>query len=247
MIRNICVIMAMIICLMNFVPISVYAETYYLGGIDGMSVRVDDSSWYVFTRDNIKNNSELDDLGFSYDFLYNVLHDNEAFMYAILFYDDGEYFELVVKKRTIEDGTLNLSNYSHEKVLELAESFAKKLNSYDYSVYENRYKFSKVEYIDADYYVCDFFTVVSKDCYTFTFQSKSQFSDSHYDEMVSIIDSIHFDIDTPVIEKKWDSVVGKTIGGAVICGAVGAIVAIVNKKKRNSNRNDSQSCDGNIE
>lgn len=249
--KNICVIMTIAFCLMAFVPISAYAETYHLGGIDNMSIQVDDSVWYVFTRDNIKNNSELGELGFSYDFMHNILYSNEAYLYAILFYDNGEYFELIVKRRTIEDGTINLSNYSYEKVLGLAEDFAKKQNSDVYSVYENRYKFTKVEYIDASYYVCDFYTCVNKDCYTFTFQSKSQFYDSEYDEMKNIIDSVLFGVNNSLEKKKnnvfWDSVVEKTIIGAVIGGVVGVIVVIVNKKKKTVvNNDDRQPCDDNM-
>lgn len=248
--RNVCIIMTMIFCLMVFMPVPAHAKTYNLGGIDDMSVQLDDSSWYVFTRDNIKNNSELVELGLSYEIMYDALYNNEAYMYAILFYDNGEYFELVVKKRTIEDGAVNVSNYSYEKVLGLAEDFAKRQNSNVYSVYENRYKFTKIEYIDKSYYLCDFFTSVNKDCYTFTFQSKSRFYDSEYVEMEKIIDTVRFSVDKSLEEKKnnafWDSVVEKTIAGAVIGGVVGAIIAIANKKKKNSNKDDRQSCDDNI-
>ena len=95
MMRTKCIIMTIIFCFMMFMPISVYAETYHLGGTD-MSIQVDDSSWYVFTRDNIKNNSELDELEISYDSMYDILYNNEAYMDAILLYDDGKYVELLV-------------------------------------------------------------------------------------------------------------------------------------------------------
>lgn len=249
--RSICVIMTLIFCLSVFMPISVYAETYHLGGTD-MSIQVDDSSWYVFTRDNIKNNLELDELEISYDSMHDILYNNEAYMDAILLYDDGEYVELFVRKRTMDSGIVNLSNYNNEEVLELAEGLAKKQNADDYSVYENQYKFAKLEYIDSNlgYYICEYVTCVNKDNYTFTFQSTSQFSDSEYDEMESIIDSIQFDVDTTLKEPKttsfWDNVITKTIGGAVIGGVVGAIIAIANKKKKNSNKEELQS-DDNIE
>ena len=249
--RSICVIMTFIFCLIVFMPISVYAETYHLGGTD-MSIQVDDSSWYVFTRDNIKNNLELDELEISYDSMHDILYNNEAYMDAILLYDDGEYVELFVRKRTMDSGIVNLSNYNNEEVLELAEGLAKKQNADDYSVYENQYKFAKLEYIDSNlgYYICEYVTCVNKDNYTFTFQSTSQFSDSEYDEMESIIDSIQFDVDTTLKEPKttsfWDNVITKTIGGAVIGGVVGAIIAIANKKKKNSNKEELQP-DDNIE
>ncbi len=249
--RSICVIMTFIFCLIVFMPISVYAETYHLGGTD-MSIQVDDSSWYVFTRDNIKNNSELDELEISYDSMHDILYNNEAYMDAVLLYDDGEYVELFVRKRTMDSGIVNLSNYSNEKVLELAEGLAERQNAEDYSVYENKYKFAKLEYIDSNlgYYICEYVTCVNKDNYTFTFQSTSQFSDLEYDEMESIIDSIQFDVDTTLKEPKTtsfgDNVITKTLGGAVIGGVIGAIIAIANKKKKNSNKEELQS-DDNIE
>ncbi len=246
--RTKCIIMTLIFCLMVFLPISVYAEMYHLGETD-MSIQVDDSSWYVFTRDNIKNNSELDELEISYDSMRDILYNNEAYMDAILLYDDGEYVELFVRKRTMDSGIVNLSNYNNEEVLELAEGLAKRQDADDYSVYENQYKFAKLEYIDSNlgYYICEYVTCVNKDNYTFTFQSTSQFSDSEYDEMENIIDSIQFDIDASLKEPKatsfLDSVVGKAIGGAVIGGVAGAIIAIANKKKKNSNKEELQSGD----
>ena len=56
--RSICILAIIATVFMVFLPVSVYAETYSLGGTD-MSIDVDDSLWYVFTRDNIKDNSEL--------------------------------------------------------------------------------------------------------------------------------------------------------------------------------------------
>ena len=248
MMRTKCIIMTIIFCFMMFMPISVYAETYHLGGTD-MSIQVDDSSWYVFTRDNIKNNSELDELEISYDSMYDILYNNEAYMDAILLYDDGKYVELLVRKRTMDSGIVNLSNYNNEEVLELAEGLAKRQDADDYSVYENQYKFAKLEYIDSNlgYYICEYVTCVNKDNYTFTFQSTTQFSDSEYDEMENIIDSIQFDVNTNLKEPKttsfWDNVITKTIGGAVIGGAAGAIIAIANKKKKNSNKEELPSGD----
>jgi len=241
--KSICIIIAVIFCLMVLMPISVFAETYHLGGTD-MSIKVDDSSWYVFTRDNIKNNSELDELEISYDSMYDILYNNEAYMDAILLYDDGEYVELFVRKRIMDSGIVNLSNYGNEDVLELAKGLAERQNAEDYSVYENQYKFAKLEYVDSKlgYYICEYVTCVNKDNYTFTFQSTSQFSDSEYDEIENIIDSIQFDVDASLKEPKttsfWDSIVEKTIGGAVIGGIGGAIIAIVNKKKKNSNKEE---------
>lgn len=235
--RSICILMAFVLCVVGFLPVATYAETYNLGGTD-MSVSVDDTVWYVFTRDNIKNNSELDELGISYDAMYNIFYENEAYMDAILYYEDGEYVELIVRKRALDTGIANLSNYKNEEVLELAKELAKKQGTETYSVYENQYKFARLEYYDSNfnYYLCEFVTVVNKDNYTLTFQSTSQFTDWEYDEIEEIVDSISFDIDTSIKEKKsisiFDNVVEKALGGAIIGGVTGAVIAITNKKKK---------------
>ena len=210
-----------------------------------MSISVDDTVWYVFTRDNIKNNSELEELGITYEAMYEILHNNEAYMDAILYYENGEYTELFVRKRALDTGIANLSNYKDSEVLELAKELAKKQGANTYSVYENQYKFAKLEYVDSNlgYYICEFVTCVNKDNYTFTFQSTSQFTDEEYTEIENIVDSVKFDIDTSIKEKKSssiaESVIEKTIGGAVIGGVVGAVIAITNKKKKKASETDN--------
>ena len=240
--RTISVLLSVVLFLVSFLPITTYAKTYNLGGTD-MSISVDDTVWYVFTRDNIKNNSELEELGITYDTMHDILHNNEAYMDAILYYEDGEYVELFVRKRALDTGIANLSNYKNSEVLELAKELAKKQGAETYSVYENQHKFARLEYTDSGYYLCEFYTVVNKDNYTFTFQSTSQFTDEEYAEIENIVDSVEFDVDTSIKEKKTssiaESILEKTIGGAVIGGVVGAIIAIINKKKKKGNETDN--------
>lgn len=242
--RSICILVSIVLFLAAFLPVTAYAKTYTMRDTD-ISISVDDSMWYVFTRDNIKNNSELEELGITYDAIYDILHNNEAYMDAILYYEDGEYVEFFVRKRALDTGIANLSNYKNSEVLELAKELAKKQGAKTYSVYENQYKFARLEYTDSGYYLCEFYTVVNKDNYTFTFQSTSQFTDEEYAEIENIVDSVKFDVDTSIKEKKTssfaESVLEKTIGGAVIGGIVGAIIAIIKKKKKKDNETDNAS------
>lgn len=245
--RKMCVLLSVVLCVFALFPVTAYAETYNLGGTD-MSISVDDTSWYVFTRDNIKHNSELDELGLSYDTMYSVLYDNEAYMDAILLYDDGQFAELLIRKRTLDTGIVNLSNYDNEQVLELAEGLAERQGTNDYSVYENQYKFAKLEYLDSSmgYYICEFVTIVNKDNYTLTFQTTLPFTDWEYDEIEDIVDSINFDIDTSLKEKKpttfSDTVIEKAIvggiSGAMLGGIASLYAAIKNKKKKNSEKSE---------
>ena len=244
--RSICILAIIATVFMVFLPVSVYAETYSLGGTD-MSIDVDDSLWYVFTRDNIKDNSELKELGISYNSMYDILYTNEAYMDALLLYEDGGFVELFVRKKPLEKGIVNLSNYEDAEVLDLAKTIAKKQGAETYSVYENQYKFARLEYFDSNYgyYLCEFYTVVNKENYTLTFQKPSTYTDAEYEEMTKIVDSIRFDVDPTLKEEIHNSflenIFTETIGGAaigaVIGGVVGAIIAIVNKKKKKDQNN----------
>lgn len=232
--RNFFLILSVILCVALFLPVTTYAQAYQMSGTD-MTITVNDTEWYVFTRDNIKDNPELAELGVSYEDMHSILYDNEAYMDAILFYEDGGYIEFFVRKRPLDTGLVNLSNYKDSEVATFAKEIAKKQNTDNYGVYENTYKFAKLEYFDAtyNYYVCEYITVVNKDDYTLTFQSETEFTEWEYEEIKRIVDSIQFDVDTSLKEKTGsNSLIARVIGGGVAGGIAGLIIGLKNKKKK---------------
>lgn len=235
--RFLCVMVTVLVCALVCMPMSVCAMIYSPTDTD-LTLSIDDSVWYVFTRDNIEDNPELDELGLTYDYMYDTLYNNDAYVDAALFYDNGEYVELFVRKKRLDDGIVNLSNYSDSDVLKLATELAKRQGAEDFSVYENSYKFAKAEYFDtnANYYICEYITVVNKDNYTFTFQSPTPFDDAAYAQMKSIVDSVKFRVNPslkePQIGFDWDAVWIKALGGAVAGGAAGGVGALINKKRK---------------
>ena len=236
--RSLCLLLAILICLA--LPVTVYAETYQISDTD-LSIQFDNSIWYVFTRDNIENNPELEELGVSYEDMCNILNNNNAYMDSVLYYDDGDYIELFVRKTAQTSGMANLSNYSDGKVTELAAALAKRQNAEVYSVYQNQYKFIRLEYLDtsANLYLYEFITIVNKENYSFTFQSPSEFTDEKREEAENIIDSIQFEVDLTLKEKSntsfWKNVITKTIGGAIAGGIAGGVIALISKKKAKKN------------
>lgn len=233
--RSFCVVVTALLCL-AFLSFGVSAQTYDLSDTD-MSIRLDDTMWYVFTRDNIENNPELEELGITYDFIYDVLYDNDAYMDAIIGYEDGGYMELFIRKAPLDTGVANLTNYENDEVLELAEALAEKAGTETYSVYESRYKFAKLEYFDEEVgcYVCEYITIANKDDYTLTFQSETEFEDWEYEEMETIVDSIQFEIDPSLKEEKdgfWNNVITNASGGALVGGIAGAVIGFVKKRKK---------------
>ena len=232
-----------VICCLFILPITAYARSYTVGETD-LSISIDDTSWYVFTRNNIKNNSELGDLGVTYDYMYDLMHENEIFLDAIVFYENSdEYLELFLRKRTVDD-IENLSKYSDDKVLELTKALAKKLGSTDYCIYKTVYKFMKMEYYQSGFYVMEYSTVMNGDNYTLTFQTESAFSDWEYEEMDGIVDSIVFDValssstNNGNSSSLFDGLLEKFISGAVIAAIVGGFSLLFTRKKKGKEENN---------
>ena len=235
-------ILGAIALLFACVPMIANAETYKVD--DNMSINLDESTWYVFTRDNIKDNSDLDELGITYDYMNDLFNKNNMYLDATIFYENGkDFIELLVRKNT-NDEVKNLTNYSDEDVLSFAKELAKKSGSKDYDVYTNDYKFAHSKYVDSKvgYNVIEYYTIVNGTSYTITVQKPSEFDESEEEAIKDVIDEIKFNVDKSLKEKS-DSVDGneilsKAIVGAITGGIIGLVAATinkVNKKKKNNN------------
>ena len=243
--RTVCMLLCVLLCIGVLMPITAYAKTYNLSGTD-MSVSLDDTIWYVFIRDNIADNPELEELGLTYEMMQEVFYDNEAYMDALLCYDTGDFVELIVRKRSLNSDIANLSNYSEGEVMILVEELAQLQGAEEYSVYENRHKYGRLEYVDYDYeyYICEYVTIINKDNYTLTFQSSAPYIDWEYEEIQCIVDSVNFAIDPTIKEKEPDSFVNNviilTLGGAVVGAIIGIVIAVSAKKKNKQQRADAR-------
>ena len=244
-----------------FLQTTVHATNYKVYGTD-LTVNLDDTEWYVFTRDNIENNDELASVGLSYEYMYDVLYNNMAYMNACLFYEDGSFLEFFIRKTDISD-IVNLSNYDSDELQLLAEKLANRAGSEKYNIYESEYKYVNLEYVDSvsdvSLNICEYLTVVNGDSYTFTFQGNNDFSSSDYSEMKNIIDSIKFrvdeSLDEPILSSVddskssiFDGVLEKAIGGAILGGIVSLFGLIKSKKRKNIDINDEEEkVDGDIQ
>ena len=83
---------------------------------------------------------------------------------------------------------VNLSNYSDDDVLEIAEGLAGKHNTSDYGVFENQYKFIELKYYESGFNIKEYYTVVNGYNYTFTFQSNFSMGYEEYNEFDDIKD-----------------------------------------------------------
>ena len=139
---------------------------------------------------------------------------------------------------------VNLSKYNEDEVRFFSKKIAERVFSENYSVYESEYKFAKMEYIDQEFNICEYVTVINGENYTFTFQATAPFVDEEYVEMKSIVDSARFEIDESLKENKFGfsfgGVVWSTIKGGVIGAIVGGFSWLIFKRKKKNQMNHNE-------
>lgn len=166
------------------------------------------------------------------------MHNNYVYLDGALFYDDSnDNLELLIRKKSI-DKIKNLSNYSNDEIMELAEGLAEKQDSDVYDIYESDYKYVYLKYTDLGYYLVEYYTVVNGESYTLTVQKQSPFNSNELYEIETIVDSIDFDVDTSLKEPSsglnsssssiWEDAITGGIAAVIISG----ISVLINHKKK---------------
>ena len=244
------------------IPKGVFATGFTLD--ENMSIDMDDSTWYVFTRNNIENNEELTSLGITYEYMNDIFIKNSAYLDAMLVYQDtGEVIEMMVR-RTKSNGAINSANYSDAEYLSsIKEDLAGKTVSglKTYSV--NGYKYAYAEYSDSGYNIAAYFVIINGYNYTINIQKNGAIDNDNRARLKAVIDSAQFTINKNLKEPSiisdnttykpastgssgegfFDSIVGKALIGALIGGAIGGLSALVltfakgNKNKKTNNNN----------
>lgn len=233
---------AAVFCCLCFLCVGAVSATEFSLGETDMSLTINDDLWYVFTRNNVAGNPELEELGLTEEQANDIFLENMAYMDAVLYYDDGSFLEVFVRKTSPDNGPANLSNYEDSEVQEFAEALAegRGREAAEHSVYKTQYKFACLEYQETlsgnDYYILEYCTIVNRESYTITAQSFAPFTEWERAEIESMINSIRFDVDTTLTEPKQNSfsenVLKGTIIGAISGGLVGGVAALIAKKKK---------------
>lgn len=236
----VCIIFMLLIYLF---PLTSNARQYSLSGTD-ISIYFDDTEWYVFTRDNLLNNTELDELNISYDYLNNFMITNSVYLDAILFLSDSsdDYIESFVRINKIDEVN-TLENVSREDLLKLAKGIANTANASDYDIYTNDYNFVELNYNSQGLFLNEYYTIINGYTYVITFQKPSSFTNYDYIDIKNIIDSIDFYIDPNLKNNDsqstlfdWEEIGEEAlIGGLVaIIFSIGSYIFNKDKDKNNS-------------
>ena len=237
-------------------PVLAKAEMYVVPETD-VSITIDESQWYVFTRGNIKDNKELVDLGISYDYMNNLFTSNNIYLDAALFDETEEKnnLELFIRVVPLTEEVGNLHTYSESQIKEFGDGLLNsgKFNMTSYKIYGNKYKYIEFEYTDLGYNVYQFYTIINGKGYNFTIQKTKEFTEADKTLVKSIIDTVTFKLDNhyerPIGEEQSgssikDSAIRGGIIGAIV-GVIGAIAAKKKKGKQQENPNTDQSVNNN--
>lgn len=237
-------IFAMFALLLLFIPSFVFAESY---DVDEYLKLDFDDDWYVFTKSNIKDNKELEELGVSEEYMENLFKSSNVVVDAILFEEDNnDTKEVFVRTTEIED-LYNLNYNTDSYINEFADGFISSVkeqgievvNSNVYKSNNNTYVY--LEYSDSNLNVIEYFTVVNGNGYAIQAQKTNSFTESEKDSFKEIIDKASFKIvkqekdddndkEQEKENNKSSNYVTNIIVGAVIGALVGALYGLIYTK-----------------
>lgn len=228
-------ILLFIFTLLMFIPINVYAETYTLKDLD---LSIDDSEFEVFTRDNIKDNERLTELGVTYSYLSSFMTSNNVYLDAIKFADDdNDTIELFVVAKSVNNVS-NMHTYSDSDIKEVGEELKEKVKTDSYKVITvGKYKYIYLNYYDSSkgYYIDEYYTVMNGYGYSILAQKTSKFTDDEMKGIKSIINTSKYKYVAKYEKNNSNGIGLKTLIGAIIgavVGLVGGITKVVKNKKQ---------------
>lgn len=223
-------------------PLNVFAQSY---SAKDLSINVDDSTWYVFTRDNIQGNSELDELGITYDYINNFMNTNDVYIDACQFDEDdtNNNIELFVTIKKVNNVN-NLHTYSSSEINDLGKSLMDKVDADTYDVYSvDKFKYIHVKYYDSvnSFNIDEYYTVINGYGYTILAQKNNSFSNFEEYELKKIVDSTSFIVDSSYEKTSSNSSVWeKALVGAITAGIIGGLSAIFNKNKKKDEKQEDE-------
>ena len=210
-----------------FMPLVVQAVSVDVPSAD-ISLDMPDY-WYVFTRDNIEGNAELEELGLTIDFMNELFLENDIYI-------DGfdENMEMLLYVVPVDD-IGSLPDYYDFEIADFGEELQGIVGSSDYEIVNNDYKYVSVAYEDQGYEIVEYYTIIDNLGYTFSFQKEgADFSNTEQETISNIIDSVHFDnYVAPDNDKTKEHIL--VFGGMGILVVICIVIFIVSKKSNKEN------------
>lgn len=230
--------MKKIVCLLVslFLLTSVNAKTVK---IEDFSVDLDDESWHIVTKDNIKGNEDIKELGITEEYMENFMKTYSAYMDSMLMYDEENFVEFaVIAKKS--DVKYNMHKYSDKDVKKFGEEMIKISDATDYEVFKsNGYVYIKTKYEDNNYnlYLTDYYTVINGKVFTLKFQQTNEISNEDTKMFDSVVNTVKYDLNKEY-DKEPKNFLEKVFSGAITGGLCGLLIAGILKVFKKKDKNE---------
>ena len=232
-----------LLIVLMLMPILVIAKEYEVKDLD-LKLSISDD-WFVFTRENIKNNATLKEFNITEEYMEKAFNDNKAYIDAL---PKDFSIELFVTVPVDNLEMHNLSNFPDKLIDQKAKEVIKDLVDANYKLYDNgKYKFMEISFFDkaTSMYIYRFYTVVNSKGIGFHLQKAEKISDDEIKILKEIVDSVNFEIkdelkmESKALQKEIDNFLHPTnkimlriVIYAIVGGVIGALTAIISKKKK---------------
>ena len=175
----------LIITLFLLLPTTTRAKTYELKNSE-IIISFDDENWTVATREDVRNSSLVKKYNMNYKDIESLLEKTSAYAYAINNDNVKKILEFFVFSPEMSFG------YDDNQINEFREILVEETGADSYTIYENDYKYIKIEYYDfnSKVYLLDYHTIVNSNYYVFKAQKNSEFNEEEKQQIKEMIDNV---------------------------------------------------------
>ncbi len=206
-------------------PMLVVGKTYEING-SGIVISFDQQKWDVFAQGIKQDSYLLEKYGYDDVSIQNYLKVNSIYAYAI--YNTEKTFEFIV---WTDDEAVE---YEVDDYDVFGSVVANHMGTEDYQVYENNYKFIKLDYYDSTDNISyiNYHIMINSRYYMFAARKENEFSEAERSEIEEIIDSVEFNKEKESSSFKIDWV---HVLICAFCGILGGTITyfIMRKSERN--------------
>lgn len=246
-------ILTILTILILFVTLNVQAETYTE---EDITLSIDTNTWMVFTRNNLDNNKQLQELGMDKDKILDIMATNDIYIDALI-YDKNNKDNMVEAFLAIKSipTVKNLHTYPESDINELGEELIKKFNADSFEVFSSgKYKWIYYRYINNGYNIIQYYTIINGKGYNILSQKTGSITEDDITNLRNIAASATFNIDSTYdyVEPTktdntgnnntqkandngldWGIIIRDTIIGAFVGGLIGLAISILSKRNKN--------------
>ena len=224
-------------------PIFVFGMEYHDSSIN-LTMNVD--NYMVFTRENLKNNTDLDKLKITEEQMMEIMNKNSIYFDIIPEDLSHEILVVIISEKNMLFN--NLANASDSFLNELGNELAKRVGLDKSDIYKNEYAYIIRDYYDSKsgYNIINYYTVVNAKGYNFQLQKKERITDDEKNNFKKMIDSVDIEVldeyknESEEVKKAlnndnksgfdWKNILIKSLIGALIGGLGGFLLNFINKK-----------------